>query len=87
MTEDLVEAILPLFKLSGGFAEILYLLLLLAVLAFLVLELLFEEGIWGQRFLELLVQPLHRNSMALFHPLECELQLGSICMAEIIAEY
>jgi hypothetical protein len=87
MIEDLVEAILPLFKLSGGFAEILYLLLLLAVLAFLVLELLFEEGIRGQRFLELLVQPLHRNSMTLFHPLECGLQLGSICMAEIIAEY
>jgi hypothetical protein len=37
--------------------------------------------------LELLVQPLHRDSMALFYPLECGLQLGSICMAEIIAEY
>jgi hypothetical protein len=48
MIEDLVEAILPLFKLSGGFTEILYLLLLLAVLPFLVLELLFEEGIRGQ---------------------------------------
>jgi hypothetical protein len=87
MIEDLVEAILPLFKLSGGFTEILYLLLLLAVLAFLVLELLFEEGIRGQRFLELLMQPLHRDSVALFHPLECGLQLSSICMAEIIAEY
>jgi hypothetical protein len=87
MIEDLVEAILPLFKLSGGFTEILYLLLLLAVLAFLVLELLFEEGIRGQRFLELLVQPLHRDSMSLFHPLECGLQLGSICMVEIIVEY
>jgi hypothetical protein len=87
MIEDLVEAILPLFKLSGGFTKILYLLLLLAVLAFLVLELLFEEGIRGQRFLKLLVQPLHRDSMALFHPLECGLQLGSICVAEIIAEY
>jgi hypothetical protein len=42
MIEDLVEAILPLFKIGGGFTEILYLLLLLA---FLVLELLFEEGI------------------------------------------
>jgi hypothetical protein len=73
MIEDLVEAILPLFKLDGGFTEILYLLLLLAVLAFLVLELLFVEGIRGQRFLELLVQPLHRDSMALFHPLECGL--------------
>jgi hypothetical protein len=87
MIKDLVEAILPLFKISGGFAEILHLLLLLAVLAFLVLELLFEEGIRGQRFLELLVQPLHHDSMALFHHLECGLQLGSICMAEIIAEY
>jgi hypothetical protein len=45
--KDLVEAILPLFKFSGGFMEILYLLLLLAILAFLVLELLFEEGIRG----------------------------------------
>jgi hypothetical protein len=35
--------------------------------------------------LELLVQPLQRDSVALFHPLECGLQLGSICMAEIIA--
>jgi hypothetical protein len=87
MIEDLVEAILPLFKLGGGFMKILYLLLLLAVLAFLVLELLFKEGIRGQRFLELLVQPLHRDSMALFHPLESGLQLGSICMAKIIAKY
>jgi hypothetical protein len=47
MIEDLVEAILPLFKVGGGFMEILYLLLLLAVLAFPVLELLFEEGIRG----------------------------------------
>jgi hypothetical protein len=38
MIEDLIEAILPLFKLSGGFTEILYLLLLLAVLVFLVLD-------------------------------------------------
>jgi hypothetical protein len=45
MVKDLVEAILPLFKISGDFAEILYPLLLLVVLAFLVLELLFEEGI------------------------------------------
>jgi hypothetical protein len=87
MIEDLVEAILPLFKFGGGFTEILYLLLLLAVLAFLVLELLFEEGIRGQRFLELLLQPLHRDSVALFHPLECGLQLSNICMVEIIAKY
>jgi hypothetical protein len=47
MTEDLVKAISLLFKFSGGLAEILCLLLLLQVLAFLVLELLFEEGIRG----------------------------------------
>jgi hypothetical protein len=87
MIEDLVKAILPLFKIGSGFAEILYLLMLLQVLAFLVLKLLFEEGIRGLRFLELLLQPLHRDSMALFHPLECGLQLSNICMAEIIAKY
>jgi hypothetical protein len=87
MIEDLVKAISPLFKFDGGFVEILYFLLLLQVLAFLVLKLLFKEGIRGQRFLELLMQPLYRNSVALFHPLECGLKLGSICMAEIIAEY
>jgi hypothetical protein len=87
MIEDLVKAISPLLKFGGSFAEILYLLVLLQVLAFLVLKLLFKEGIQGQRFLELLMQPLHRNSVALFHPLECGLKLGSICMAEIIAEY
>jgi hypothetical protein len=87
MIEDLIEAILPLFKIGGSFTEILYLLLLLAVLAFLVLELLFEEGIRGQRFLELLLQPLQRDSVALFHPLKCGLQLGRICIAKIIAKY
>jgi hypothetical protein len=70
MVKDLVEASLPLFKFSGGLAEILYLFLLLAVLVLLVLEFLFEEGIRGQGFLELRLQPLHRNSMTLFHPLE-----------------
>jgi hypothetical protein len=50
MIEDLVKAILPLFKFGGGFAEILYLLVLLQVLVFLVLKLLFKEGIRGQRF-------------------------------------
>jgi hypothetical protein len=87
MIEDLVEAISPLLNFGSGFTKILYLLLLLAVLVFLVLELLFEEGIRGQRFLELLMQPLHRDSVALFYPLECGLQLGSICTAEIIVEY
>jgi hypothetical protein len=81
--EDLVKAISPLSKFGGGFAEILYLLLLLQVLAFLVLELHFEDRIQGQFFLELLLQPLHRDSVAPFHPLECGLYFGSICMAEI----
>jgi hypothetical protein len=40
MIEDLVKAILPLFKFGSGFAEILYFLVLLQVLAFLVLKLL-----------------------------------------------
>jgi hypothetical protein len=50
-------------------------------------ELLFEEGVFGQGFLELHLQPLHRNGVTPFHPLERGLQLCSICMAEIIAEY
>jgi hypothetical protein len=87
MVKDLIEAFLPLFKISGGFAEILHLFLLLVVLALLVLESIFEEGIRGQKFLELRLQPLHRNSVTLFHHLESGLQLGSICMAEIMAEY
>jgi hypothetical protein len=87
MVEDLVETSLPLFKFGGGLAEILYLFLLLAVLALLVLRFLFEEGIRGQGFLELCLQPLHHNSVTLFHPLESGLQLGSICMAEKMAEY
>jgi hypothetical protein len=35
--EDLVKASVSLLKISGGFAEILYLLLLLEILALLVL--------------------------------------------------
>jgi hypothetical protein len=66
--EELIKAIMLLLKISGGFAEILYLLVLLKALVFLVLQLLFEEGVCGQRFLELLLQPIHRNSMALPAP-------------------
>jgi hypothetical protein len=77
MIEDLVEAILLLFKFGDGFTEIPYLLLLLAVLAFLVLELLFKEGIRGQRFLELLMQPLHHDSVALFDPLDVDFSLAA----------
>jgi hypothetical protein len=53
MIEDLVEAPLPILKINGDLAEILYLLLFLAVLALLVLEFLLEDGIFGQGFLEL----------------------------------
>jgi hypothetical protein len=84
MIEDLVKAPLPILKIDGGLAEILYLLLFLAVLALLVLEFLLEEGVFGQGLLELHLQPLHRNGMTLSLPLESGLQLGSICMAEAI---
>jgi hypothetical protein len=87
MVKDLVEASPPILKIDGGLAEVVHLLLLLAVLALLVLELLLEEGVFGQGFLELRLQPLHHNGLTLFHPLESGLQLGSICMADIIAEY
>jgi hypothetical protein len=46
--EDIVKAFTPIFKFGGGFAEILYLLVLLQDLALLVLQLLFKEGIRGQ---------------------------------------
>jgi hypothetical protein len=49
--------------------------------------LLLEEGVFGQGFLELHLQPLHRNGVTHFHPLESGMQLSSICMVEIIAEY
>jgi hypothetical protein len=87
VVEDLVEAPLPILKIDDGLAEIVYLLLLLAVLALLVLEFLLEEGVFGQGFLELRLQPLHRNGVTLSHPLESGLQLDSICMAEIVVEY
>jgi hypothetical protein len=87
MVKDLFESHLPILKIDGGLAEVLYLLLLLAVLAVLVLEFLLKEGVFGQGFLELRLQPLHRNGVTLSHPLECGLQLGSICMVETIAEY
>jgi hypothetical protein len=87
VVEDLVEALPLIFKINGGLAEVVHLLLLLAVLALLVLELLFKVGVFGQGFLELSLQPLHRNGVTLSHPLESGRQIGSICMAEIIAEY
>jgi hypothetical protein len=46
--EELVKAYMPLFKNSGGFAEILYLLVLFQGLALLVLQLLFKGGVCGQ---------------------------------------
>jgi hypothetical protein len=86
MVKDLIEAPLSILKIDGGLAEILYLLLLLAVLALLVLEILLKEGVFGQGFLELCLQPLHCNGVTLSHPLKSGLQLGSICMAEAITE-
>jgi hypothetical protein len=85
--EDLVKTRVSLLKNSGGFAEILYLLLPLQVQALLVLGLLFEGGVCGQRFLELLVQPIHRDGMALLHPLKFGLECGSICMMELSAQH
>jgi hypothetical protein len=32
-----------------------------------------------------LVQPIHRNGVALLHPLKFGLERGSICMAELSA--
>jgi hypothetical protein len=84
--EELVKAFTPLLKFSGGFAEVLYLIVFLEVLVLLVLQLLFEEGVCGQRFLELLLQPIHRNGVALLHPLKCGLELGNICMAKVSAQ-
>jgi hypothetical protein len=80
VAKDLIEALLLIFKINGGLAEVVHLLLLLAVLVLLVLKLLFKEGVFGQGFLELRLEPLHRNGVTLLHPLESGLQLGSICM-------
>jgi hypothetical protein len=44
MVMDIVEAILLIFKISGGFTKVLHLILLLAVLALLI-EFLLEEGV------------------------------------------
>jgi hypothetical protein len=85
--EELVKAFTPLFKISSGFAEIFYLLVLLEVLALLVLQLFFEGGVCGQRFLELLLQPIHRNGVALLHPLKYGLELGNVYMAEVSAQH
>jgi hypothetical protein len=85
--EDLVKTRVSLFKNGGSFAKILYLLLPLQVQALLILELLFEGGVCSQRLLELLVQPIHRNGMAILHPLKFGLERGSICMAELLARH
>jgi hypothetical protein len=87
VVKDLVEAPPLILKINSGLAEVVHLLLLLAVLALLVLELLLEEGVFGQGFLELHLQHLHRNGVTPFHPLESGMQLCSICMAKIIVEY
>jgi hypothetical protein len=80
--EELVKAFTPLLKISGGFAEIRYLLVLLLALVLLVLQLSLEGGVFSQQFPELFIQPIHRNGVAFLHPLKCGLELGSICMAE-----
>jgi cytochrome b561 len=86
VVKDLVEAPPLIFKINGGLAKVVHLLLLLMVLALLVLGLLLKAGVFSLGFLDLRLQPLHRNGVTLFHPLESGLQLGSICMAEIIAK-
>jgi hypothetical protein len=70
VAQDLVEAILLSLKISRGWTKVVNLFLLLAAEALLVLQLPFEAGILGQRFLELNVQLLHHNSVALLHPLK-----------------
>jgi hypothetical protein len=57
VAKDLVEAPTLIFKINDGLAEVVHLLLLRAVLALLVLELLLEEGVLGQGFMELHLQP------------------------------
>jgi hypothetical protein len=46
--EELVKAFTPLLKISSGFAEVRYLLILLLALVLLVLQLLLEGGVFGQ---------------------------------------
>ena len=46
--EELVKAFAPLLKVSGGFAEIRYLLVLLLALVLPVLQLPLEGGVLGQ---------------------------------------
>jgi hypothetical protein len=82
VVEDLVKALPLIFKINGGLMDVIHLLLLLVDETLLVLQLLLEAGVLSQGFVELSVQPLHRNGMALLHPLESRLQLGNICMVE-----
>jgi hypothetical protein len=49
VVKDLVEAPPLILKINGGLAEIVHLLLLLAVLVLLVLEFLLEEGVFWSR--------------------------------------
>jgi hypothetical protein len=50
VVKDLVEALPLIFKINGGLAEVVHLLLLLAVQALLVLELLFKAGVFVRDF-------------------------------------
>jgi hypothetical protein len=51
--KDLVEAIPLIFEINGSLTKVVHLLLLLVAQELLVLELLFEAGVFGQIFLEL----------------------------------
>jgi hypothetical protein len=70
MILDFVEAPLPLFKFGGGLAETSTSFCFWWFWRSWSLSFLLEEGGFGQRFLELRLQPLHRNGVTLFHPLE-----------------
>jgi hypothetical protein len=61
VVKDLVEALPLILKINGGLVEVVHLLLLLAVQALLVLELHFKTGVFGQGYLELILQPLCNN--------------------------
>jgi hypothetical protein len=77
VVEDFVKALPLIFKINGGMTKVVHLLLLLAVEALLVLQLLFKTGVLSQRFLELRIQPLHRNCVALLHPSSVDSSLAA----------
>jgi hypothetical protein len=84
VVEDLVEALPLILEINGSLAKVVHLLLLLAVQALLVLKLLSRWVLSAKDFWELSLQPFHCNGVTLLHPLKSGLQLGNICMAEIL---